>query len=499
MHNNKVVVIGSGLGGLSSGVLLAKNGYNVTIIEKERQIGGCLQCFMRHGVKYETGMHFIGSADKGQTLNKLFRYLEISDKICLSRLSTVAYDVVELNGRTYNFANGRDAFIEGMSSYFPKQGRNIAAYYDLVRKVASSSSLHSLKYAETNDAVNTEYQLRSIDDVISHTVDDPLLANVLAGNQPLYAAQLGKTPFSTHAFIRDFYDQSAFRVIGGSDGIAKALVEVLCQHGGKVLTRSKATNIVCNDRIATGVEINGEQLIDTDIVISDIHPMRTLELLDTHLIRPAFRRRMASLSQTVGSFAVYLQFKDGEVPYMNSNYYAYNYGTPWNCEAYDDNTWPKGFLYMHLCHENHPAFARSGVILSYMMFDEMQPWGGTSVGHRGPAYEDFKLRKAEKLIAELERRWSGISNKIERYYTSTPLTYYDYTGTEGGSMYGIAKDITLGVAGRIPQRTKVPNVFQTGQNVNSHGILGVIVGTIVTCSELLTSKRIYEQIIEANE
>lgn len=498
-RKKKVIVIGSGLGGLSCGVLLAKNGYEVTVLEKGVQAGGCLQCFTRHGVKYETGMHFIGSADYGQTLYKLFRYLEITDKVKLSRLDTTAYDIVELRREKFKFANGRLPFIEQMAEYFPRQRDNIAAYYDLVEKVASASSLHSLKYAETDEAINTEYQLRSIDDVISSTVSDPILSDVLVGNLPLYAACKGKTPFSTHAFIRDFYDQSTFRITGGSDSIATALCKVLEKYGGKVMARSKVTKIICGEQVATAVEINGEQVVQGDIFISDLHPQRTLELLDTHLIRPAFRKRVASLPQTVGGFAVYLQFKENVVPYMNSNYYAYNYNTPWNCENYDEDTWPKGFLYMHFCHEENPRFARCGVILSYMTFDEILPWLGTTVGHRGRDYEDFKRRKAEKLLEELEKRWPGTNANIERYYTSTPLTYYDYTGTEGGSMYGIAKDISLGAAGRIPQRTKVPNVLQTGQNVNSHGMLGVLVGTIVTCSELLTSRTIYEQIIKANE
>ena len=56
----KCIIIGSGLGGLSTSVILAKNGYDVTILEQASQIGGCLQCFQRDGVKFETGMHFIG-------------------------------------------------------------------------------------------------------------------------------------------------------------------------------------------------------------------------------------------------------------------------------------------------------------------------------------------------------------------------------------------------------------------------------------------------------
>ena len=96
----------------------------------------------------------------------------------------------------------------------------------------------------------------------------------------------------------------------------------------------------------------------------------------------------------------------------------------------------------------------------------------------------------------MEKHHPGLRASIESYYTSTPLTYVDYTGTERGSMYGVAKDISMGAAGRVPYRTKIPNLLLAGQNVNSHGMLGVIVGTIVTCSELVDAEKIYGEIKE---
>ena len=481
----KVIIIGSGLGGLSCGVILARHGYQVTVLEQGAQVGGCLQCFSRLGGKFETGMHFIGSASEGQTLDRLLNFLEVKPDITLSQLDPTGYDVVSLCGQHFRFANGREAFIEQMGSYFPSQRDALVRYFDLVDKVASASSLHSLKHVETDAAVNMEYQMRTINEVIDEVITDPLLAKVLVGNLPLYAAEKDKTPFSTHAFIMDFYNQSAYRIVGGSDQVAASLVKTIGRYGGQVLTRSKATKIVCDDIHATHVEVNGEKLLEADIVISDTHPMRTLELLDTNLIRPAFRKRINAIPQTVGGFSVYLRFKDGEVPYMNSNFYGYIQDSPWGCEQYDEASWPKGYLYMHLCHEPQPKFAKTGVILSYMQMADVERWKGTRVGHRGDDYEAFKREKAERLITAVEQEFPGLRDKLEDYYTSTPLTYQDYTGTEGGSMYGIAKDVSLGAACRVPHRTKVPNLLQTGQNINSHGILGVIVGTIVTCTEIL--------------
>ncbi len=494
-----IVIIGSGLGGLTCGVILAKNGYHVTILEQSCQVGGCLQCFSRHGAKFETGMHFIGSADKGQTLDRLMKYLEIDQEVNLSPLDSTGYDVVSLGGKPYKFANGREAFIRQMSEYFPNQHDNLVRYYDLVEEIANASSLHSLKNAETDAAINTEYQLRSINDVLDEVITDPLLAKVLVGNLPLYAAEKDKTPFATHAFIMDFYNKSAFRFLGGSDTVASALVHTLERYGGGVLTHKKATRIICDDTHAVAVEVNGKEQMACDYVISDTHPMRTLELLDSKLIRPAFRNRINHIPQTAGAFSVYLRFKEGKVPYQNYNYYAYQGDSPWNCEQYTEEDWPKGFLYMHFCQEVHPQYAATGVILSYMLMKDVEKWKDTSVGRRGQDYKDFKKGKAELLLDALEQHFPGIRDCIEEYYTSTPLTYLNYTGTEDGSMYGNAKDISVGSAYRVPQRTKVPNVYQTGQNINSHGMLGVLVGTIVTCSEFLTAQTIYEQIKEASE
>jgi all-trans-retinol 13,14-reductase len=430
-------------------------------------------------------MHFIGSASEGQTLDRLLSFLEVRQDITLSQLNPTGYDIVSLCGQHFRFANGREEFINQMSGYFPKQRDALERYFDLVDKVASASSMHSLNHVETDVAVNLEFQMRTINEVIDSVITDPLLAKVLVGNLPLYAAEKDKTPFATHAFIMDFYNQSAYRIVGGSDQVAASLVKTISRYGGRVLTRSKATKIVCDDTHATGVEINGSEWQEADIVISDAHPMRTLELLDTNLIRPAFRKRINAIPQTVGGFSVYLHFKENTVPYLNSNFYGYLQGTPWDCEHYDEVSWPKGYLYMHLCHEPQPQFAKTGVILSYMQMADVERWKGTKVGHRGEDYEAFKHEKAERLLAALEQEFPGLRDNIADYYTSTPLTYLDYTGTEGGSMYGIAKDVSLGAACRVPHRTRVPNVFQTGQNINSHGILGVLVGTIVTCTEIV--------------
>jgi all-trans-retinol 13,14-reductase len=149
---------------------------------------------------------------------------------------------------------------------------------------------------------------------------------------------------------------------------------------------------------------------------------------------------------------------------------------------------------MHHCPSASPQYAETAVIISYMNFEEVSRWKGTPIGHRGEDYEDFKRQKAERLLDELEKQIPGTRADMAQYYTSTPLTYLDYTGTENGSMYGRLRDCSEPVQNVVSPRTRIPNLFLTGQNTNSHGVFGVIIGAIITSGELLGVNTIVKQI-----
>lgn len=226
----RCVIIGSGLGGLSCGVILARNGYDVTVLEQDARIGGCLQCFRRGDAKFETGMHFIGSCDEGQVLRRLLRYLEVFDDLRLSRLDPLGYEVISLGGEHFRLAQGREAFIEELAARFPAERGRLNDYFDLIGRIARASSLHALQSGTSDLGVLAEYQMRSIDSVLDALIRDPLLRDVLVGNLPLYAAEKGRTPFATHAFITDFYNRGAFRIVGGSDAVAESLARSLVRR-----------------------------------------------------------------------------------------------------------------------------------------------------------------------------------------------------------------------------------------------------------------------------
>lgn len=480
-----MIIIGSGLGGLCCGYILSKNGYMVTVLEKNRQIGGCLQTFVRKGVKFETGMHYIGGMDEGEIMHSLFAYFNLLDNVTLSRLDPQAYDIISVGDMRYPFANGREACIETLIRYFPHERPALLKYWGGIGRVVNSSPMSAWQSSGQLSPPSLDLFEHSASIFLRNTVANIRLRQVLAGNSILYAGVKNKTPLYYHAIIRDLYNRSSFRIAGGSDVIARSLARSIEESGGEVIPSSPVCKINCNKSQAVSVTLQSGDDRPADYLVSAIHPSRLMEMLDTELIRPVYRKRVLSLENTVSNFTVYIRFRKDAMPYLNSNFFHLSKDTAWDTTNYTANTWPKSFLYMHLCSSPGQVYADGAVLIAYMDFRETAKWKGSQPGLRGDDYESFKQSKALRLIDALERQMPGTRIRIDSFYASTPLTYLDYTGTESGSTYGILHDSSRPLETHLTHRTKIPNLFIAGQNTYSHGMLGVMMGAIVAAGELL--------------
>jgi all-trans-retinol 13,14-reductase len=492
--NKHIVIVGSGLGGLVCGYILAKNGYRVTVLEKNSKIGGCLQTFKRKGVLFDTGMHYIGSMERNQILYRFFKYLNLLDNIQLSRLDTSGYDVISIAGEKYKYASGFDNFINTLSEQFPQNIDDIQAYIRHIKEIANASPLYKLQEINTNVYIEADYVKTSVNDFITSITQNKRLQSVLAGNLPLYAGVKDTTPTYIHALINNFYIQSAYRIVGGSCTIAESLAKSIRSFGGEIRTNAEVEEFICDDQKMTGVLTTDGRKVEADYFISNVHPQITLEKIKTKLIRKVYRERIANLKNTISNFTIFIKFKKDRVNYLNYNYYYYDNDDIWSFNNYDEKIWPQSYLYMHQCMDIDAQFAESAQLIAYMRYDEVKQWENTTVGNRGSEYKDFKAKKAELLLDKLEQSFPGTKDAIDAIYTSSPLTYRDYTATKEGSMYGIIRDKNFPTQTLVSQRTKVPNLFMTGQNINSHGILGVIIGAIITSAEFLGMNQIIKDI-----
>ncbi|MCK7560125.1 NAD(P)/FAD-dependent oxidoreductase [Chitinophaga sedimenti] len=474
MRTFDVVIIGSGLGGLVCGAILSKHGYRVCILEKNQQTGGCLQTFSRDKVLFDSGVHYIGSLDKGQSLYKIFSYLGIMDKLKVQRLDD-AFDRIIFDGDPveYTLEQGYDKFIAGLVSQFPQEEKAILQYCAAIKDTCACFPLYNLRCGTAEEkqsvlGINAK-------DFIDKLTDNPRLRQVLAGNNLLYAGVPDKTPFYVHALITNSYIESSRRCVNGGSQLAKQLGRVITDNGGVIERHKEVIKITEENRVVSHVTIAGGEQIGGKHFISNVHPVKTLELLDSDMIRGAYRTRLTGLENSISSLMLNIALKPGSFPYYNYNLYLHESSDVWAAVNYTEDTWP-GSLGVYFQHNTHNEGFSDGIsVVAYMRYEEVAKWADTYnvVSHetaRGADYEAFKQAKAEKIISILERRFPELRSAMRSYTVATPLTFRDYMGTGDGSIYGILKDSEDPMRTLVSPRTRIPNLYLTGQNLNLHGI-----------------------------
>ena len=476
-----VIIIGAGIGGLECGYILAKHGMRVTILEHDAQVGGCLQTFKRGGTLFDTGFHYVGGLGEGESLHWLFRYFDLLD-LPWVRMDEECFDEVVIGEESYPFANGHKRFVERLSERFPHEREGLTKYASFLRQVGEHIT-DSFSPRDANEFLATSLFARSAYGYLCETIKDPLLRKVLSGTSLKMELCAETLPLYVFAQINNSYIQSAWRLRGGGGQIVEHLADSIRAMGGEVRTNATVTRLVEANGQITQVEVNGEEMLSADYVISSLHPALTVSLVqESAMLRNVYRRRMESLRNSFGMFTANIRLKPESLLYENRNIFVHKA---------DADLWHVGgkgvesVLVNYAIPEKGEMYAPSIDLLTPMRWEEVEHWNAAPIGHRGDDYVAFKQDVTEQCIRLAERRIPGLRDAIEKIYTSTPLSYYSYKLSREGSAYGICKDYNNPMATVLSPRTPIPNLLLTGQNLNLHGVLGTSMTSFFTCAELV--------------
>ena len=196
---------------------------------------------------------------------------------------------------------------------------------------------------------------------------------MIAGNNLLYAGNPETTPLHQFGLINHSFISSAWRVAGGSQQIADALVAGILANGGEVHARKEVTRITSEGAGFALETADGDRFASKQ-VISGIHPAATLKLLDGIPVQKAFSSRIAGLENTVSVFSIYLGLKPGKFPYLNRNIYHHTGEEVWTSTESETTNWPSGFLLMTPPVKDQGEWADTAVILSPVKFDLYKKW-----------------------------------------------------------------------------------------------------------------------------
>ena len=494
-----VVIIGSGLGGLLCGYVLAQEGKSVCILEKNAQIGGNLQTFKRDKVKFDSGVHYIGGLEKGQALYPFFKYFNLLDNVEKELLDQDGYDIISFENDEilYPHGQGYDNFVKQLLKYFPHEEEGLRKYCEEIKRICEKFEWYNLHidYTETDEM--SVFGL-SAKEVIESCTSNQKLQQVLAGSNLLYAGDGDTSPFYIHALIIDSYIGSAYK-LKHSDQISKQLRKDIKKMGGEIFINSEVIKIENSSKLVEHVTLSNGQHVRGKQFISNMHPTQTFRLLNTDGLRKVNVNRMLQLENTTSSFILYIKLKPDTFKFSNYNRYHFIDQDVWSAHNYDSENWVKGLAIFNSRPNNDTSYAHTLTAIAYMNYEDVKKWEDSfnttlSENERSEEYVRFKKEKAEELINALSKLYPGFSDCIENYYTATPLTQRDYIGAIEGGLYGIKKDYNAPVKSFISANTKLDNLFLTGQNIVLHGVLGVTISAMVTCQFMLGKKYMLDKI-----
>ncbi|HEY4617908.1 MAG TPA: NAD(P)/FAD-dependent oxidoreductase [Flavobacterium sp.] len=499
-----VVVIGSGLGGLVSAIILAKEGYSVCVLEKNNQYGGNLQTFVRDKTIFDTGIHYIGGLAEGQNLYRYFKYLGIMDDLKLKQLDENGFDIISFEDekKEYPHAQGYENFVDQLAKHFPEEREAIQNYCEKVKATCNSFPLYNLNWEGKYD---TEILAVNAKQCIDELTDNKKLRAVLAGTNFLYAGTAEKSPFYVHALSVNSYMQSSWRCVNGGSQITKQLIKQLKKYGGEVYKYKEVVQFDVAENTVSSVRMNDGSVVSGTTFISNIDPKVTLKMAGEDKFRKSYLNRIKSLEGVISAFSLYIVFKPETFKYRNHNYYHFaSSDNVWTSHEYDEASWPKAFMASMSSTKKSDVWADGMTFITYMKFDDLKPWEQTfnttsEKEDRGESYEAFKARKTEKFLQMIELKFPGFRDCIKSVHTSTPLSYRDYIGGHKGNMYGYEKDSNNPMKSFIASKTKLNNLYLTGQSINMHGVLGVTIGAVVTCSEILGKEYLVNKINKSLE
>ncbi len=475
----KVVIIGSGIGGLSTAIILSKLGFDVTVLEKNSHPGGLLRSYIRGGIECAVGVHYLGSLDKGQILRKFFDYLGVTDAIPVSRLGQngiIDRYIFDSSGdacSTFDLPQGLDAYAENLKKAFPQEWEKIDQIILPIQQAANQ--LHRLDFLRSPDNdFSLLDQYEPLGEILDNLQCSPRLRSVLAIPSCWIGVPLNDCPAYYHNMALASYVSSSWRLECSGAAMADALADRLKELGGTIITGEEISRINVVSRVVTGVQLQSGEDITAPTVIGAVHPKVVLKMLSPGDVKPSYRQRISNLQDTHGIFSVHVGIdaaRHQEIPY-----------NIFKVETDLDGNVPDLKYYQIRKTERENINLLS--ILTSGHNELWAPWVNTKSGHRGRNYLEVKEKFATELIQEAEQLFGSFGNaKILDTYT--PLTIRDWVNSPGGSAYGVLRSSSQMLATALLNRTAVKGLYLTGQSVMAPGVIGTIMGSFSTVKLIL--------------
>ena len=511
-----VIVIGSGIGGLTTAGLLSKFGKKVLVLEQHYIAGGTTHSFVDKGVEHETGLHYIGNIKKRKPILDLICYSPIYwCKLGWEREDDRdVYDEIFIGDDHYEFEAGEENLKKYLIERFPGVPKSsFDKYFDLIKKASKKDLFFMSKilpfkflariisyfdkdynyYCETSayDVVKDIFYNKMCDNKMC---DNEKLISVLFGQFGDYGPTPKKASFFIHASIVNHYLEGGWFPRGGTGVIANEICKTIKQYGGDVLVGKKVEEILINEAGVYGVKIENGDIIYCNKVVSGAGLKNTFKKLIKYPYPKIYDTMIDKMGPSVQHMYCFVKLEGNprELNLRSSNFWIYPHGDyekvmedfiddPLNApiplfmgfSCMKDSEWS----------DKYPNVSNA-IILTAAKKEWFEDWENEKCTKRGRDYEGYKKQIGERMLEEgLFRFYPELRDKVLHYDIGTPLSTQFYLNAHDGESYGLDMNFyRLTQAVDLKPKTEINGLYLTGQDICTLGVTGAMMSGVLTAN-----------------
>ena len=491
MPDYDAVVVGSGAGGMSAGLQIARAGRSVLVLEAAPDFGGCLSPLQRAGYSFDVGVHYIGELSEGDKTWAALNEIGLLDRVDFIELDPDAIDRYVFPDFELRLCKGEERFKQQLIELFPNEEPGIHQFFRIYGKVTRASDafgdmevgpLTLLSWILKNP-IMLKYGQASFQVVLDKVTSDIRLQSALAA--PWYDYMLSPEKASVMYGIGTWkhYLSGGFYPRGGSGAIRDAFVEALADCGADLKCSSRVKAI---DRRSDGefvVTSTDGQQTTASVVVSDVDPATTLvqlvnrELVPHRVLKKASRLRpsasifglfvgtdldLGALGMTTGNMVHYGAYDINDIfdDTMSLKSPKLSSGVFFNSPTLRD---PTGGL--------APEGQASLVILSGANYAAFERWADLPPGERGNEHDAFVKALGDGLISTVEHYLPGLSQHLQFVEPITPLDFERRINLNRGGIYGPELTPDQMGPGRFPNGTcGIDGLFLAGAGTTGSSV-----------------------------
>jgi all-trans-retinol 13,14-reductase len=507
--NYDAIIIGSGMGGLTTAAFLSELGWKVCVLEQHYTAGGYTHSFERHGYEWDPGVHYIGDVGADTRNKRMF------DFVSEGRLKWAPmddeYDRFYIGDKVFSAVAGKRQFRNNLVQSFPDEEQAIDRYLVLLKRAGKASTAFGLERSLPAwqrtlmwpylRYLKPGWLYRNTYDVLSELTDNQDLIATICGQWGDMGLPPRRSVFMVHAMIARHYLHGGYYPVGGSWQIANSIIPKIQKAGGEVFTYASVEKIVVENGKVAGVDMSDGHRIDCNCVISSAGASNTFgRLLPEDVVRKAgYTRLLPRVQPSFAHLGVYIGLRHTaeELGIPKTNFWIYpsnDYDAA--VEKFlenDDAEFPVVYISFPSAKDpdyqnRHPGTATIEIVAP-APFKWFEKWHGSTWGKRGEEYETFKAELGERLLEYVYDKLPQVKGKVDYYEVSTPQSTNWFSAYQYGELYGLDHTAERLKQHWLGPRTPIKGLWMTGQDTLTCGVTGAMMSGMLTTMAMVGMRK----------